>query len=286
MTIKTIGVLGAGTMGSGIAQVFAQHGFPVYLVDNQPSHLQAAITMIEKRLENQVVKGQMTGDDKAAALANLHISPQIEAFAACDLIVEAVTEEEPTKIALFQGIDRLCPPHTILTSNTSAISLTRMAAATGRPDRFMGMHFMYPAPQMNLVELICALQTSNATCDAVMALTLQINKTPVSVKDFPGFISNRLLMPMINEAIFALYEGVARAEDIDTVMTQGLNHPVGPLKLADAVGLDTCLFTMNVLFDGFKDNKYRPCPLLQQMVDAGQLGKKTGQGFYRYTDAK
>lgn len=282
MTIKTIGVLGAGTMGSGIAQVFAQNRFPVHLVDNQPSHLQNALRAIETQLDKDVSKGEMMAADKSATMSNLHISPQLESFAACDLIVEAVTEEEPTKIALFQSIDRLCPPHTILTSNTSAISLTRMAAETGRPDRFMGMHFMYPAPKMSLVELICALQTSSATVDAVMAVSLQINKTPVSVKDFPGFVSNRLLIPMINEAIYTLYESVACAEDIDTVMTQGLNHPVGPLALADMIGLDTCLFTMNVLYEGFKDSKYRPCPLLQQMVDAGQLGKKTGQGFYHY----
>ena len=282
MTITTVGVLGAGTMGSGIAQVFARSGYDVFLVDNQPSHLQKALDKIPLGLDKSIARGIIDADGKTAALARLHASPQMEVFADCDLIIEAVTEEEPTKIALFESLDRICPPHTILASNTSAISLTRMAAATKRADRFMGMHFMNPVPLMALVELIRGLQTSDATFTALYEVAKQLGKTPVTVKDFPGFVSNRLLMPMINEAIYTLYEGVATIEDIDAVMTLGMNHPQGPLRLADMIGLDTCLFIMDVLHDGFKDSKYRPCPLLQQMVDAGLLGKKVGQGFYQY----
>ncbi|MFQ3231382.1 3-hydroxybutyryl-CoA dehydrogenase [Reinekea sp.] len=282
MTIKQVGVLGAGTMGSGIAQVFAQNGFQVQLVDNQPSHLQNAIVKIQAGLQKCVDKGVISAEQAKTGLTSVHTSPQMDIFAQCDLVIEAVTEEEPTKIALFQSIDRICPDHTILASNTSAISLTRMAAATKRPDRFMGMHFMNPVPVMQLVELIRALQTSDETFQALQEISLKLNKTAVTVKDNPGFVSNRILMPMINEAIYTLYEGVATIEDIDAVMKLGMNHPMGPLKLADMIGLDTCLFIMNVLQDGFKDSKYRPCPLLQQMVDAGYYGKKSGKGFYEY----
>ncbi|MEJ2042233.1 MAG: 3-hydroxybutyryl-CoA dehydrogenase [Reinekea sp.] len=282
MTIKTVGVLGAGTMGSGIAQVFARSGYNVLLVDNQPSHLQQALEKIQRGLDKSIERGIIEAECKKAALERLHASPQMDVFSECDLIVEAVTEEEPTKIALFESLDRICPDHTILASNTSAISLTRMAAATKRPDRFMGMHFMNPVPLMALVELIRALQTSDETFKTIYSVSQQLGKTPVTVKDFPGFVSNRLLMPMINEAIYTLYEGVANVEDIDAVMKLGMNHPTGPLKLADLIGLDTCLSIMDVLHDGFKDSKYRPCPLLQQMVDAGHLGKKVGRGFYQY----
>ncbi len=282
MAIKTVGVLGAGTMGSGIAQVFARNGFAVHLVDNQPSHLQQAVIKIQKGLDKCIDRGMITEERKENALSIIHTSPQMDVFKECDLIVEAVSEEEPTKIALFQSIDRICPEHTILASNTSAISLTRMAAATKRPDRFMGMHFMNPVPLMELVELIRGLQTSDETFNTLYDVSKKLNKTPVTVKDFPGFVSNRILMPMINEAIYTLYEGVATKDDIDAVMTLGMNHPMGPLKLADMIGLDTCLFIMNVLHDGFNDSKYRPCPLLQQMVDAGYMGKKSGKGFYEY----
>jgi len=282
MTIKQVGVLGAGTMGSGIAQVFAQNGFQVQLVDNQPSHLQQAVIKIQNGLTKCIEKGRITEDDRDNALGNIRTSPQMDVFKECDLVIEAVTEEEPTKIALFQSIDRICPAHTILASNTSAISLTRMAAATKRPDRFMGMHFMNPVPIMDLVELIRALQTSDETFQTLLGVSEQLKKTPVTVKDYPGFVSNRILMPMINEAIYTLYEGVASIEDIDAVMKLGMNHPMGPMQLADMIGLDTCLFIMNVLHDGFQDSKYRPCPLLQQMVDAGYLGKKSGKGFYEY----
>jgi 3-hydroxybutyryl-CoA dehydrogenase len=282
MTIKTVGVLGAGTMGSGIAHVFARNGFKVHLVDNQPSHLQQAVLKVQKGLDKCIGRGMIDENRKEESMQRLFTSPQMEVFAECDLVIEAVTEEEPTKIALFQSVDRICPDHTILASNTSAISLTRMAAATKRSDRFMGMHFMNPVPIMELVELIRATQTSDATFNALMDVSKQLNKTPVTVKDFPGFVSNRLLMPMLNEAIYTLYEGVASRDDIDAVMTLGMNHPMGPLRLADVIGLDTCLFIMNVLHDGFKDSKYRPCPLLQQMVDAGYLGKKVGRGFYEW----
>ncbi|TXR51339.1 3-hydroxyacyl-CoA dehydrogenase family protein [Reinekea thalattae] len=282
MTIATIGVIGAGTMGAGIAQVFAQNGFEVHLVDNQPSHLQRAVSDIQQGLEKALAAKRISAEQASTAAEKLHTSTQLEVFKACDLILEAVSEEEPTKIALFQSIDRICPEHTILASNTSAIAITRMAAATKRPDRFMGMHFMKPAAERDVVELIRALQTSDETYQALLALSEQINKTPVEVKDYPGFVSNRLLIPMINEAAYALYEGVASAEDIDTVMELGRGHQVGPLRLADSIGLDICLSVMNVLHSGFQDSKYRPCPLLQQMVDAGYLGEKTGRGFYTY----
>lgn len=282
MTIKTVGVLGAGTMGSGIAHVFARNGFKVHLVDNQPSHLQHAVLKVQKGLDKCIGRGMIDEQRKDESMQRLFTSPQMEVFAECDLVIEAVTEEEPTKIALFQSVDRICPEHTILASNTSAISLTRMAAATKRSDRFMGMHFMNPVPIMELVELIRATQTSDETFNALLEVSKQLNKTAVTVKDFPGFVSNRLLMPMLNEAIYTLYEGVASRDDIDAVMTLGMNHPMGPLRLADVIGLDTCLFIMNVLYDGFKDSKYRPCPLLQQMVDAGYLGKKVGRGFYEW----
>ncbi len=282
MAIKTVGVLGAGTMGNGIAQVFAQHGLTVHLVDNQPLQLDAARASIEKSLTKFVEKEKITEDIKTGALARLHTHTELKAFADCDLVVEAVTENEATKISLFKQIDDICPEHTLLASNTSAISLTRMAAATSRPSQFIGMHFMNPVPLMKLVELIRARQTSDATYHEIHLLSEEIGKVPVTTGDYPGFVSNRILMPMINEAIFTLYEGVATAEDIDTVMQLGMNHPMGPLKLADMIGLDTCLFIMKVLYEGFSDPKYRPCPLLQQMVDAGYTGRKSGRGFYTY----
>ena len=283
MTISNIGVLGAGTMGRGIAQVFARQGFQVQLVDNQPSRLQHAVLEIQQSLDKEVAQGPLSATQRDQAAHNIHTAPQMDRFVDCDLVIEAVSEEEPTKIALFQSLDRICPDSTILASNTSAISLTRMAAATNRSDRFMGMHFMNPVAQMDLVELIRALQTSDATYQALHELVQRIQKTPVTVKDYPGFVSNRILMPMINEAVYTLYEGVASSTDIDAVMKLGMNHPMGPLELADFIGLDTCLVIMNVLHDGFRDSKYRPCPLLQQMVDAVYYGKKSGRGFYSYS---
>ncbi len=269
-------------MGHGIAQVFAQSGYTVHLVDNQQAQLDTALKAVDRSLGKFVEKGKLAADQHSATLARLHPNTDIEVFAGCDLVVEAITENETVKIDLFRKLDALCPAKTLFASNTSAISLTRMAAATSRPDRFMGMHFMNPVPLMQLVELIRALQTSDETFNAIKALSEQLGKTPIEVRDAPGFVSNRILMPMINEAIFTLYEGVAEAEAIDSVMTLGMNHPMGPLKLADMIGLDTCLFIMNVLHDGFKDPKYRPCPLLVQMVDAGYTGRKSGRGFYNY----
>lgn len=282
MSIETVGVLGAGTMGHGIAQVFATHGLTVHLIDKQPEQLEKALAAIDKSLGKFVEKGKLDAEAQKLALSRLHTATELDVFEQCDLVVEAVTENEPVKIDLFRQLDRICPTGTVLASNTSAISLTRIAAATGRADRVMGMHFMNPVPLMQLVELIRGLQTSDATFDAVHALSERIGKTPVTVKDSPGFVSNRILMPMINEAIFTLYEGVASAEDIDAVMKLGMNHPMGPLKLADMIGLDTCLFIMKVLYEGFNDPKYRPCPLLRQMVDAGYTGRKSGRGFYTY----
>lgn len=281
-SLHTIGVLGAGTMGHGIGQVFAQSGYTVHLVDNQQAQLETALKAVDRSLGKFVEKGKLTADQHSASLGRLHTHTDIEVFAGCDLVVEAITENETVKIDLFRKLDALCPAETLFASNTSAISLTRMAAATSRPDRFMGMHFMNPVPLMQLVELIRALQTSDETFNAIKSLSEQLGKTPIEVRDAPGFVSNRILMPMINEAIFTLYEGVAEAEAIDSVMTLGMNHPMGPLKLADMIGLDTCLFIMNVLHDGFKDPKYRPCPLLVQMVDAGYTGRKSGRGFYQY----
>ncbi|WP_037338479.1 3-hydroxybutyryl-CoA dehydrogenase [Saccharospirillum impatiens] len=281
-TLNTIGVLGAGTMGHGIAQVFAQSGLTVHLVDNQPAQLDTALKAVDRSLGKFVEKGKLTSEQHSDTLSRLHIHTDIDVLAGCDLVVEAITENEAVKIDLFRKLDALCPAKTLFASNTSAISLTRMAAATSRPDRFMGMHFMNPVPLMQLVELIRALQTSDATFNAIKSLSERLGKTPIEVRDAPGFVSNRILMPMINEAIFTLYEGVAEAEAIDSVMTLGMNHPMGPLKLADLIGLDTCLFIMKVLYDGFKDPKYRPCPLLTQMVDAGYTGRKSGRGFYQY----
>ena len=281
-TLTTIGVLGAGTMGHGIAQVFAQNGLTVVLVDNQQAQLNTALKAVDRSLAKFVDKGKLAADQHPATMARLHTDTDISVFAGCGLVVEAITENEAVKIDLFRKLDSLCPAETLFASNTSAISLTRMAAATSRPDRFMGMHFMNPVPLMNLVELIRALQTSDATFNAIKSLSERLGKTPIEVRDAPGFVSNRILMPMINEAIFTLYEGVADADAIDSVMTLGMNHPMGPLKLADMIGLDTCLFIMQVLYDGFKDPKYRPCPLLTQMVDAGYTGRKRGRGFYHY----
>jgi len=281
-TLTTIGVLGAGTMGHGIAQVFAQNGLTVVLVDNQQAQLNTALKAVDRSLAKFVDKGKLAADQHPATMARLHTDTDISVFAGCGLVVEAITENEAAKIDLFRKLDSLCPAETLFASNTSAISLTRMAAATSRPDRFMGMHFMNPVPLMNLVELIRALQTSDATFNAIKSLSERLGKTPIEVRDAPGFVSNRILMPMINEAIFTLYEGVADADAIDSVMTLGMNHPMGPLKLADMIGLDTCLFIMQVLYDGFKDPKYRPCPLLTRMVDAGYTGRKRGRGFYHY----
>lgn len=282
MDIKTVGVVGAGTMGNGIAQVFAFQGFDAILHDVNDAAVQRGVATIKKSLERLASKEKIPADAPAATLARIRTTTALQDFAAADLVVEAVVENEVLKLDLFKQLDAICRPATVLASNTSSISMTRIAAATQRPDKVIGMHFMNPVPLMELVEIIRALQTSDETYALIDDLSRRIAKTPVEVKDAYGFVSNRVLMPMINEAIFTLYEGLATPEAIDTVMKLGMNHPMGPLALADLIGLDTCLNIMNVLHDGFNDSKYRPCPLLRQMVDAGYLGRKTGRGFYTY----
>jgi len=282
MDIQTVGVVGAGTMGNGIAQVFAFHGFEVIMSDVSEAAAQRGLGAIKKSLERLAGKEKIPRDAPAATLARIRVTTSLADFAAADLVIEAVVENEALKLDLFRQLDGICRPGVVLASNTSSISMTRIAAATQRPDKVIGMHFMNPVPLMALVEIIRALQTADATYALIEELTRRIAKTPVEVKDAYGFVSNRVLMPMINEAIFTLHEGLATPEAIDTVMKLGMNHPMGPLALADLIGLDTCLNIMNVLHAGFNDSKYRPCPLLKQMVDAGWLGRKTGRGFYTY----
>jgi 3-hydroxybutyryl-CoA dehydrogenase len=269
-------------MGNGIAQVFAQHGHPVVLRDLDRSILQRAMGAIGKSLGKLAEKGKVTAEDRDATLARIEAVTDLSAAADADLAVEAVVENLEVKAALFGELDRLTRPSTILASNTSSISITRLGAATRRPDRVVGMHFMNPVPLMALVEVIRGQATSDQTAHAVMELSRALGKTPVEVNDYPGFVSNRVLMPMINEAIFCVYEGVATPPAIDEVMKLGMNHPMGPLTLADFIGLDVCLAILQVLHDGLGDPKYRPCPLLKRMVDAGWLGRKSGRGFYTY----
>ncbi|MDH4379982.1 MAG: 3-hydroxybutyryl-CoA dehydrogenase [Vampirovibrionales bacterium] len=284
MGINNVMVVGAGQMGSGIAQVMAQNGLMTTLFDVSEAQLEKARVGIIKSLSKLVEKGKLTADQQHDTLNRLCLTSVLEdAAPEADLVVEAIVEHEATKVALFKQLDDLCPAHALLSSNTSSISITRLAAATQRPHQVMGMHFMNPVPLMQLVELIRGAQTSEATYEAIHALTLRLGKTPAVSNDLPGFLSNRILMPMLNEAMFAVYEGVGTPEAVDTVMKLGMNHPMGPLTLADFIGLDTCLAILNVLHDGFKDPKYRPCPLLKQYVDAGWLGKKTGRGFYTYS---
>lgn len=282
MAIKSVGVVGAGTMGNGIAQVFAYHGFETLMVDMDDGLTARGLAAIQKSLGKLAEKGKIEATAPAATLARIRTSTRIENLAAVDLVVEAVVENEAVKLDLFRRLDAICPPRAILASNTSSISITRIAAATKRPQQVIGMHFMNPVPLMELVEIIRALQTSDECYQTIEATTRALAKTPVEVKDAFGFVSNRVLMPMINEAIFTLHEGLAGAADIDTVMKLGMNQPMGPLALADLIGLDTCLNIMNVLYQGFNDSKYRPCPLLKQMVDAGYLGRKSGRGFHSY----
>jgi len=282
MEIKTIGVVGAGTMGSGIAQVAATSGLRVVLQDISQDQLNRSLKTIDKSLDKLIEKGKIT-EAKEAILNRLQTSTNLKDLKEVDFVVEAVFENVEVKKQVLQALDGLLAPEIILTSNTSSISITRLASFTSRPDRFMGMHFMNPVPLMALVELIKGLQTSAETFAVVKALTEKMGKVPVEANDFPGFISNRILMPMINEAVFALMEGVGTAEAIDTVMKLGMNHPMGPLTLADLIGLDVCLNIMEVLYEGFRDPKYRPCPLLRKMVEAGYLGRKSGRGFYNYS---
>jgi len=280
--IKTVGVVGSGTMGNGIAQVFAQHGFSVRLVDVSQAALDRARTSIDKSLSKFVEKGKLTPADRDASLARLSTSTSVDSLADADFLVEAIYENAEAKRSLFASLDAMTRPEVILSSNTSSISITLLGAATKRPDRVLGMHFMNPVPIMTLVELIRGQATSDASMTTATALCGALGKTAVEAADYPGFISNRILMPMINEAVYAVMEGVGTPEAIDTVMKLGMNHPMGPLTLADFVGLDVCLAILEVLHDGLGDPKYRPCPLLRRMVAAGYLGRKSGQGFYTY----
>jgi 3-hydroxybutyryl-CoA dehydrogenase len=282
LNIHKVGVVGAGTMGNGIAQVFAQSGFQVYMVDAAPGALDRARATIEKSLGRFVEKGRLSAAERDDALARLTTGVNVDVLADVDFVVEAIFEDAHVKRELFARLDQLTRPDVILSSNTSSISITTLGAATNRPDRVLGMHFMNPVPLMSLVELIRGQATSAQSMMAATELCTRLNKTAVEASDYPGFIANRVLMPMINEAIFALMEGVGSAEAIDTVMKLGMNHPMGPLTLADFIGLDVCLAIMEVLHDGLGDPKYRPCPLLRRMVAAGHLGRKSGQGFYKY----
>ena len=275
-------VVGAGTMGNGIAHVFAQHGWDVALVDVARPALERAVATIGRNLDRQVTKGTLTAEQRAAALARIATATDLAAVGGAELVVEAAVESEAVKLPLFADLDRLAPPGAVLASNTSSISITALGARTARPEAVIGMHFMNPVPVMALVEVIRGQATSDATAARVMEAARALGKTPVEVQDYPGFVSNRVLMPMINEAVFCLMEGVASADAIDTVMKLGMNHPLGPLALADLIGLDVCLDILRVLHEGLGDPKYRPCPLLVKMVDAGWLGRKSGRGFYAY----
>lgn len=275
-------VVGAGQMGSGIAQVCAMAGYDVFLHDISQAQIDKGLANIERLLSRQVEKGKMTDAEKAAALSRLIPSTNLRNAAKADLVIEAVVENMDVKAKLFAELDQIAPPHTILATNTSSLPITEIAAATKRPEKVIGMHFMNPVPVMKLIEIIRGLATADEVYETVEAIARKLNKVPVEVNDFPGFISNRVLMPMINEAIYALYEGVATKEVIDEVMKLGMNYPMGPLTLADFIGLDTCLYIMETLHEGFGDDKYRPCPLLRKYVKAGWLGRKTGRGFYTY----
>jgi 3-hydroxybutyryl-CoA dehydrogenase len=280
--IKRIGVVGAGTMGNGIAQVFAQSGFEVRLCDMVPAAIECARGSIEKSLAKFVEKGKMTAPDRDAALGRLSTGSDLDALADVDYVVEAIAENLEAKTDVFRRLDAMTRPDVVLSSNTSSISITVLGAATKRPDKVLGMHFMNPVPLMTLVELIRGQATSPESMAIATGLCVTLGKTPVEAADYPGFIANRILMPMINEAIYAVMEGVGTPEAIDAVMKLGMNHPMGPLTLADFIGLDVCLAILNVLHDGLGDPKYRPCPLLRRMVAAGHLGRKSGQGFYTY----
>ena len=279
---EIIAVVGSGTMGNGIAQVAARAGFDVVMHDVQEGFLQRGMGAIDKSLQRDVDKERLSADEKAAITGRIKTTTDLNALSGASFVVEAVTEDLKVKTDLFGALDSLLPPDSILASNTSSISITKLAAATGRPDRVIGMHFMNPVPVMKLVEVIRGLATSDATYEKVRELTEKLGKTALDCHDSPGFVSNRVLMPMINEAIFTLHEGVATRESIDGIMKLGMNHPMGPLALADFIGLDVCLAILRVLYDGFGDPKYRACPLLRQYVDAGWLGRKTGRGFYEY----
>ncbi|MEH6579888.1 MAG: 3-hydroxybutyryl-CoA dehydrogenase [Amphritea sp.] len=282
MQIQQVGVVGAGQMGAGIAQVCAAAGLEVILFDLNQQALDRGISTVNSSLNRLVSKEKLSQKEMAATLERISLNTELSALSQVDIVIEAASEDESIKQTIFRQLDEVCKPAAILATNTSSISITRLAAVTGRPGKVIGMHFMNPVPLMQLVEVIRALQTEDPVFKAVRNLAEQVGKTAVDVKDAPGFVANRILLPMINEGIFCLHEGLASAEEIDTVMKLGMSHPMGPLALADLIGLDTCLSIMEVLYYSFKDPKYRPCPLLVQMVDAGYLGRKSGRGFYHY----
>jgi len=282
MEIKSVAVIGAGTMGNGIAQVIAASGTAVIMTDINDAGLKRGLDAIDKSLQRLVSKQKLNAGDKAALLGRIRTTTRLEDIAECDVVVEAATENLELKLKIFADLDRIAKPAAILASNTSSISLTRIAGSTRRPAQVIGMHFFNPVPVMPLVELIRALQTSDATYRTIRTLTEKLGKSPVEVRNSPGFVGNRILLPMLNEAVYCLHEGLATAEDIDSVMKLGMGHPMGPLALADLIGLDTCLAILQVLYEGFKDPKYRPCLLWQEKVEAGQLGRKSGRGFFDY----
>ncbi|HET6762379.1 MAG TPA: 3-hydroxybutyryl-CoA dehydrogenase [Longimicrobiaceae bacterium] len=280
--IRKVAVVGAGTMGNGIVHVFAQNGYDVVMIDVRQDALDAARATIAGNMERQIKKGTLAEADRDAALARVALSTALDGAADADLVIEAATENRELKFKIFRDLDRIAPAHAILASNTSSISITEIAAVTGRPEKVIGMHFMNPVPVMKLVEIIRGLRTSDETASVTVAVSEGLGKTVAEAQDYPGFVANRILLPMINEAVYCLMEGVAEAEAIDTVMKLGMNHPMGPLALADLIGLDTCLAILEVLHSGLGDPKYRACPLLRKYVAAGKLGRKTGEGFYKY----